>query len=192
MWPWEHLLFAYLLYSFYTNVVRRRSPSGPETLAVAVGSQLPDLVDKPLAWTFGVTQTGYSVVHSIFVVPFVCLAVYVLLHRWERGSIRQATAFSIAILSHLGGDIVYPWLTGGHLNPRAVTWPVTSPPTVDQGSFLDHVVIYGNRSLELFLSGDIPQELTVLLGLLVLTVVLWVYDGAPVAADCWRWVSRRT
>lgn len=190
MWPWEHLAFAYILYSLYANVIRRSSPTAEETLAVAFGSQLPDLVDKPLAWTFGVTETGYSIGHSIFVAPLVCLAAYALAS--SRGQRSLAGAFSIAYLSHLVADVIDPLLRGRALEPRVVLWPVTSPPADSHGGLLDHFVVYFVRHVSLLTAQGLTPYVAfqLCLGLSVLT--LWLYDGAPILSDLWRWVSGRS
>jgi hypothetical protein len=52
MWPPGHLAVAYLLVSWGRRI-RGDSPVTAGTmLALAVASQLPDLLDKPLAWVF--------------------------------------------------------------------------------------------------------------------------------------------
>ncbi|WIV67421.1 metal-dependent hydrolase [Natrialbaceae archaeon AArc-T1-2] len=118
MWPWEHLAVAYVLYSLITNVVVRESPSAHETVAVVLGSQLPDLVDKPLAWMAGITETGYAIGYSIFVAPFVWLVAYGIARR--RRSPRLAGAFSLAYLSHLVTDVRNPLRMGREPELRVV------------------------------------------------------------------------
>ena len=49
MWPWEHLAFGYVLYSLGVRTLRGRTPRGPPVLVLAVATQVPDLLDKPLA-----------------------------------------------------------------------------------------------------------------------------------------------
>ena len=189
MWPWEHLAFAYVLYSLYSNVIRRKSPSGREAIAVVIGSQLPDIVDKPLAWTFAVTETGYSIGHSIFVAPVVCLLAYALASR--RGERVLAGAFSIAYLSHLVADVINPWLMGRSLEPRVVLWPIASPPANDHGGLLEHFAVYFLRYVRVLLEGGLTTQATFQLGMATAVLALWLYDGAPIAADCWRWLSAR-
>ena len=54
MWPWGHLAVAYLC---YVLSIKLRG-DGEQTLltlvAVAVGSQFPDLIDKPFAWSVAI------------------------------------------------------------------------------------------------------------------------------------------
>ncbi|MEY7850994.1 metal-dependent hydrolase [Natrarchaeobius sp. A-rgal3] len=189
MWPWEHLAVAYLLYSLMAHSVLGRSPTAAETIAVAVGSQLPDLIDKPLAWTFGITETGYAVGHSIFVAPIVCLAVFAVSVRYDRDPV--AAAFSFAYLSHLVTDVLNPIRMGRDPELRVVLWPVASPPAGDHGGFLDHFALYLVRHVNHILSGGLSAEVVFQLGIGLAVVGLWLADGAPVASDCWRLVRSR-
>ena len=190
MWPWEHLLLGYLLYSLYSNLRYRDSPTGRETLAAAFGSQLPDLVDKPLAWTFGVVETGYSIGHSIFVAPFVCLAAYALSRRL--GNVRLGVAFTIAYLSHLVSDVFYPIVLGRGIEPRVVLWPIASPPPgLGHGGFVDQFLRYFGRYVDQLSTGSLTPYLAFQLGLALAVVVLWLADGAPVASDGYRWLVAR-
>ncbi|MFP8955190.1 metal-dependent hydrolase [Natrialbaceae archaeon A-CW3] len=189
MWPWEHLAVAYLCYSLFTHLVSNRPPTGRETAAVVFGSQLPDLVDKPLAWTFGITETGYAIGHSIFVAPFVCLGAFLLAVRFDDRPV--ALAFSIAYLSHLLTDVLNPWFRGGSIEPRVVLWPLASPPTDDHGGLLDHFVVYFARYVDVLLSDGMTAQVVIQLGLGVGIVGLWLSDGAPLVSDLWRWLSTR-
>ncbi|PCR89636.1 metal-dependent hydrolase [Natrinema ejinorense] len=184
MWPWEHFAFAYVLYSLTTNVIFRTSPSARETVAVAVGSQLPDLIDKPLAWTVGITDVGYSIGHSMFVAPFVCLAVYAMAVR--RGERALSGAFALAYVSHPLADLFSQLLRGRVVDPRIVLWPIASPPATSHGGFLDHFARYFVRYVHQLLTGGLTVQIAFqfLLGLAVLA--LWLFDGAPIVGDVWR------
>ncbi|ELY41993.1 metal-dependent hydrolase [Natronorubrum tibetense] len=189
MFPWEHLAFAYVLYSLFANAVLRRAPTSRETVAVVIGSQLPDLVDKPLAWTFGITETGYSVGHSIFVAPIVCLAVYAVAAR--RDDRLVAGAFTLAYGSHLVIDVYDPLRESSRFEPRVVLWPLESPPSGDHGGFLDHFALYFVRYVNELLTGGVTPSVALQLGLGLAVVALWLVDGAPIAADGYRWLRAR-
>ena len=76
MFPWEHAAVAYLLYAGYARWHDGTAPGGWAVLVVLVASQLPDLIDKPLAWQFGLLPSGRSLAHSVFVaVPVVVVVV---------------------------------------------------------------------------------------------------------------------
>jgi len=72
MWPWGHLAVGYLLWSVLVRDRRFRPPTGAETLLLAVGTQFPDAVDKPLAWSLGVLPNGRSLAHSVFLATALC------------------------------------------------------------------------------------------------------------------------
>jgi len=130
MWPWGHLALGYLLYSG-----TRRVPSGLGTLALALvlGSQVPDLLDKPLAWLLGVLPTGRSLGHSL---PFavLVLAVLALVVRWwipERPEL--GVAYGVGHLSHLLGDALYPVLAGEFAHLAFLGYPLVPPFEYDIG-----------------------------------------------------------
>jgi hypothetical protein len=75
-------------------------PLGPFNRLVA--TQLPDLVDKPLAWSLHLLPSGRSLAHSVLVaVPLVLLVWVVASHR---GHGRLGVLFAFGYLSHLYAD----------------------------------------------------------------------------------------
>jgi len=74
-------------------------------LLLLVATQLPDVIDKPLAWTFAILPSGRMLAHSL-VVSLPILSVLVLLAA-RRGYGRHAVVFSAGYLSHIAGDF-YP------------------------------------------------------------------------------------
>ncbi|MBV0925207.1 metal-dependent hydrolase [Halomicroarcula limicola] len=102
MLPVGHLAFALLPVVAYTIICRRRLPNGEAVLVLLVSTQLPDLIDKPLAWTFGVLPSGRMLAHSLVVsIPILTLGA-VLAHQRGRG--RLALLFGMGYLSHIVGD----------------------------------------------------------------------------------------
>lgn len=189
MYPWEHFLLGYVLYSGYLHAIHGRSPTAAETLAVVTGSQFPDLVDKPLAWTWGITETGYAVGHSIFSVPVVLTAVYLGARRIARPQV--ALAFSIAYLSHLASDVVYPIVFGRGVEPRVVLWPIASPPGSGiDGGFVERTIRYLDRFLLEIAGGEFSAYLVFQVGLAMGVLGVWVYDGAPVASELISYVRQ--
>lgn len=67
MWPWGHLAVGYLLYSAAVRLRTGRPPRAAAVVLLLAGTQLPDVVDKPLAWVYHVVPQGYAVGHSVFV-----------------------------------------------------------------------------------------------------------------------------
>lgn len=138
MWPWGHLAIAYLLYSLSSRLRLHRPPSGVGALAVAIGSQFPDLVDKPLAWSFGVLPSGRSLAHSlILAVPMVGLVW--LLERRRDGS-DAAIAFSIGYLSHLVTDAAVHVYYAEYAFLSYLAWPLLPPPPYgEEAGFIGHL-----------------------------------------------------
>jgi hypothetical protein len=177
MWPWEHLAVGYLCYSLLVRA-RGERPGGREALAVAVGSQFPDLVDKPLGWVVGVTSTtGLTPTHSLFVaVPLSALVV--LVGRWQ-GAGRVGLAFAVGYLSHLSADALYPVLLGEGLFTWFLFWPLTpvpthgtAPPLATVRSLAETFVTFlGTPRGTLYVLGE--------LALLAGAVLLWLRDGVP-------------
>jgi len=121
--PLGHLAFAYLWYAGYAAVGTHRLPARAALVPLAIGSQFPDLVDKPLAY-FEVLRYGRSLAHSLFTFAICSLAVWWfarrLRGRWSDGApferLRVVTpaAFAVGYLSHLLGD-TYRFLLAGDL-----------------------------------------------------------------------------
>jgi hypothetical protein len=189
MWPWEHAAFAYVLYSLLVHVFRRRAPTGGPVYAVALGSQFPDLVDKPLAWSVGVFESGYAVAHSAFAFPFLAAGVLFASHR--RGRLRLGVAFLVGHASHLAGDVVYPAVTDGHLAPTAVLWPIVEPPTSEaRAGLLAQATRYFGEWFVQVRALD-PGPLLLFEGLLALSVLLlWLLDGTPGLGPLRKLVTR--
>ena len=119
MFPHEHLLVALLPVVTYVAVRDRRLPTRGVVFATAVGSQFPDLVDKPLAHQFGVLPSGRVFMHSLpFALP---IALGVLAYGWYTDRPRVAGAFVGAYLLHLVGD-TYRSLLAGEI-PAELLWP---------------------------------------------------------------------
>lgn len=98
MWPLGHAAVGYLLYSLSTRLRYDERPATVPALFLLVGTQTPDLIDKPLAWYVGVLPTGRSLAHSLlFLVPL-SLAVYWLARR--RGRAELGFAFGLGAISH--------------------------------------------------------------------------------------------
>lgn len=124
MLPWTHAAVGYLLLVGLWLALGRRV-SKAELVAVLVGTQLADLVDKPLAWWFGVLPAGRSLAHSLlFAVPLTALVVGVA---WRRRHPEVGAAFGLGYLSHLAGDVyvaVYYWRVEEF---TFLLWPLLPP-----------------------------------------------------------------
>lgn len=125
MMPLGHAAVGYLLYAAYA-VRRRFDPHSGPLLAVLFGTQFPDLVDKPLGWTFGVLPSGRSLAHSLITAALVVALVLYAARRHDRWY--WGTAFSIGYLSHLAADSVMPALRGRPDRLTNLGWPLLPPP----------------------------------------------------------------
>lgn len=182
MWPWEHLAVGYLLCSAWFRFRYGRRPRRLDAVAVAVGSQLPDLVDKPLAWGFGFLPSGVSLAHSVLVAVPVSLLVYVLSRRAGRPAVGMA--FSIGYLAHLPSDAIYPMLLGGSPKVFVFLWPLVPATSSSTGDILSNVVYYAGRYVD-FLLSPAGAPLVVLEVMLIGTALaVWASDGAP----GWGWL----
>lgn len=177
MWPWEHLAVGYLAYSILLRATERRGPAAGGAIAVALGTQFPDVVDKSFAWLTTILPGGQSLAHSLlFAIPAI-VAVGIAAALADRTDL--GVAFGIGYLSHLPGDVVYPVLLGGDLNLSFLLWPILAP----SGSTPTAVFAYVQ---ELFVKfGALlatPQGIYYLafeVLLLAVALLLWVYDGTP-------------
>lgn len=130
MWPLGHTAVAYLCYSV---LVRARTTGPPDGLVVVVllfGSQVPDLVDKPLSWYLGILPTGRTLAHSLLVVGPLVAAVYLLSAHYSRSE--YGTAFGVGAISHLLVDTL-PALWGG-ADPASLLWPLVAVEPYDSGA----------------------------------------------------------
>ncbi|WP_058826328.1 metal-dependent hydrolase [Haloferax sp. Q22] len=123
MYPLGHLALGYLLVVALARVRdwKPRFPHGLTLLILAVGTQLPDLIDKPLAYA-GVLPNGRSLAHSLLiVVPVVFLGVRYLT---RRGYQYEARALAVAIGSHIVGDSYLLVLRQEWRELGFLLWPV--------------------------------------------------------------------
>ncbi|WP_255170223.1 metal-dependent hydrolase [Natrononativus amylolyticus] len=199
MWPWEHAVVGYLAYSLFCHLYYRESPGGLEALVVVFASVLPDLIDKPLAWEFGVFESGYALGHSVFfAVP---LALLVGTGARLLGRPRVGVAFGVGYLLHLPADVLPAYAEAGHLPLERVLWPV-APVQADERrvGFTDRFAAMVGEYWHELLAGDPSTYMWAQLGLLLAATLLWLYDGAPVARELVvgstrrvrRWAGRTT
>ena len=178
MWPWEHLAFGYLTYSVLRRLWTGRAPRSDAVVVLCVATQLPDLVDKPLAWSLSVLPSGHSLAHSLVTAAPLSAVALVLAHRAKRTDI--GVAFTVGYLSHLAGDIIYPVAVGKTPSFDFLLWPLVPVPT-DQSSlgflsrFHEYFGDYVTHLSDPAIRGYIALELGLLLGVFC----LWLFDGMP-------------
>lgn len=178
MWPWGHAAVGYLVYSLGLRTLGRR-PTGAPVIVLLLGTQLPDLVDKPLSWFLGIFPQGYSVGHSVFValpVGLVVLAVF-------RTHARAAIAFTVGYWSHLVGDIGFGLLTNNPLTFHRVMWPILTLPAYSNDlTGFARIEAYLITFINFFADEGAAAALVLLavyFGPCVVAFILWIVDGTP-------------
>jgi len=121
--PIEHFIIAFLPAVGYVLVRDLSLPASGLVFAVFVGSQFPDLIDKPLAHYFGLLPSGRVFMHSLpFALPVgICVLAYGV---WTNRP-RLAGGFVLAQLLHLYADNRGP-LRAGSI-PSDLLWPFVAP-----------------------------------------------------------------
>lgn len=177
MWPWAHLGLGYLLYTLVVRATTSRVPSEGAAIAVVVGTQLPDLVDKPLGWYVGVLPGGRTLGHSAVVLLVVVAIGWVLIRRPARRRVGGALGFGWAL--HLVGDAFYPVLRWSTHELAFLAWPLLPPvpTTVEPG-----VVVY----LQAIEPGP---ALAFELALIAAGTLAWLADGRPGLSLLRQWVG---
>ncbi len=178
MLPWEHAAIAYLLYSGYSRVRYRSLPAGWPVLVVLFASQLPDLIDKPLAWQFGLIPSGRSVAHSIFVAVPLVIVVSAIARRRDRAA--MGSAFAIGYLSHLATDAV-PLYPGAGTSFESILWPLVSQDHVPRqyDGVIEPTIAILSAALSSILTLTPTPNAIVGLGLVGLMAAVWIRDGTP-------------
>lgn len=164
MWPWGHLAVGYLV---YRAIDRDRTPTAAAVFAIALGTQFPDLIDKPLAWTITLLPNGRSLGHSLVIALPLLIGLLMLLDGRRR---RLAAAFTTGYLTHLGTDALYPALAGDWYYLGFLGWPIVSP------------IKYSGESsgiISHFLTFEVTLTSGFELCLFGLAVLLWHHDQKP-------------
>jgi len=174
MWPWGHLAVSYLCYVGFLRFQRGREDT--QTLltlcAVGFGSQFPDLVDKPLGWTFGLLPSR-SLGHSLIIAVLFLMVIYQISRRYQREDI--ARAFGIGHITHSLADsglILIELLQGdpSHLwDATYLVWPLLPVPAPSRDISL----------LSYLLSVEFTPYVLFQFGLFGLAIAVWIATGVP-------------
>lgn len=163
MWPWSHLVVGYVAYSLWRRLSARVPPTNVGALCCAFGTQFPDLVDKPLAWWFGVIPNGRSLTHSAISATLI-VAIALSYAHWRGYRLEYVTAFGIGYYSHLFGDALGPLLYGSTRGLFFLLWPILPPIAYRDVGFIAQFA-----RLE-------PAQLPIMAILLLPAVLLWLLD----------------
>jgi len=167
MWPWGHAAVGYLLLSLWWRSRYEIPPIGKAVLAAGFGTQLPDLIDKPLAWTWTILPNGRSLGHSALTAAVVCTVLW-LAYR-DSDHRRTVGAFAIGFWSHLAADGLGSVLDWQLAELAYLGYPLLAPVDYDTGkSFIAHF-----RNLE------VTPLFGLELVLVALALIAWRRDGYP-------------
>lgn len=167
MLPWGHAAVGYLCYTLYSRLRRRGPPTRAAVVALAIGTQIPDLIDKPMAWTFGVLPSGRSFGHSLLTLAVVAAVLYAVYRK--RDELLNVGAFLAGWLSHIVSD-ANPLLFGEPTCVRYTVWPVLGICPYPEG---------GRSIIGHLLAIELTDGLWFGMGLTAVAIVVWLYDGAP-------------
>jgi hypothetical protein len=186
MWPWGHLAVGYLSYVAVLHLRDEGELTLFTLLAVAFGTQFPDLIDKPLAWSVAVLPSGRSFAHSLITATVIIWIAYTICQRLNRAEV--AVAFGLGYISHslvdLGPTVVDGVLRGDLSQLQWTTyllWPLlSSPPYPHDNSFYEHFAAF---VLEPYMVAQF-----VIFGV---AIAVWVATGTPGTTEVRQSVRNR-
>lgn len=129
MWPWGHAVVGYVIATSVLLFSRGRPMTTREAVVVVVGTQIPDLVDKPLAWVVPVLPSGRSLGHSLLVWTIVSAVLLVVAYRNHH--LHVASLLVLAYLVGILTDVPTAAFGGDFSRATFLLWPMLSPPTYD-------------------------------------------------------------
>lgn len=177
MWPWGHLAVGYFVYAAYTRYWHDRHPVGLPVVVLTVATQLPDLLDKPLAYNVGVLPGGRSLAHSLFVAVPLCLVALEYARRHDGWRADAGIGFIIGYVTHVVGDSLHSVVALEVAELTFLAWPLLEPPAYETNSFETHVERFVESGAEVTTGTVTPFLLEwVLFGLMV---ILWLSHRAP-------------
>ena len=178
MLPWGHLAVGYLAYSLAVRVRSGGPPAGLAVAALGVGTQFPDLIDKPLVSWMSVLPAGRSLGHSLLFAAVCGVGLWYLGRRFDRPDV--AAAFLFGQLAHVVADALPAALDGRWAELGFLLWPVTSAFRYPS-----------DRELVGYLLAALTTPPHHELGLFALAVALWVADGRPGLPEARSWLAAR-
>lgn len=123
MRPIEHFIVAVLPLLVVVLIWKRRLPSLQFLWVVFVGSQFPDLIDKPLALEVGLIPSGRVFMHSLpTAIPVLIVIAW---YGWRTRRSHLAAGFILAHLSHIVADNYHAFVGPEPSIPPDILWPFT-------------------------------------------------------------------
>jgi len=124
VFPPEHFLVAFIPLLTYIIVRDKQFPDRRFVAVVFAGTQFPDLIDKPLAYQFGIIPSGRVFMHSLPTAIPVLLVVG--FYGWKTNRVRLGAAFVFSHLSHLLADNRRMLIQQNPQIPPELLWPFAS------------------------------------------------------------------
>lgn len=156
---------------------RGRSLSDRPVVLLAIGTQFPDLVDKPLAYTVSVLPGGRALAHSLLVFVPLAVGLWVVFER----SRHLTGPFLFGYGTHLLGDAWWELVALRVGRLTWLVWPVLEPPAYEATSFRDHY----RKLTEMATGGTVIDVIAAQprffagIALTLGVMALWVADGTP-------------
>lgn len=175
-----HFAFGYVAVSL-TWKVGRRQMDATVVVAIVVGTQFPDIVDKPLAWYLGVLPAGRSLTHSVFTATAIsCLVIAIAIYQ---GHFHSGLAFVVAYATHLLGDALPGLSTGDYQALTFLFWPILSLPKYEGATPVIGALSEILASPWAYLLASPLRMATV-----AAVAILWILDGFPGAVEVGRYL----
>lgn len=189
MWPWDHLAFGYLLYLVLRVWKPWPQPDDLTFIVLAIGTQLPDVIDKPLAWSVGLLPSGLSLGHSmVFLGILTSLAVSVS-NRYGRPELAGALITGVA--SHLIGDVLFALLVGSPKPYQFLFWPVIPTVTEPSVGLAPTIGELWLNYIKFLSTSRGAVYLIINLTFIVMVLTIWISNGTPGIIAVRRWISDR-
>lgn len=184
MLPLSHAALAYLWYAGVVVLWRRRSPTGLVLAPLLVASQLPDLIDKPLAYA-GLVPSGRSAGHSLLALAAVALVAALLCRRLAgttadprtaRRLAQTPLAVTVGYAAHLAGDAYGPVRAGAYADVGFLLYPFAAAPVSPRDAVAPWV-----RLRRIYLGGQGSEfaALVVVAAAVCLLAHTWTYWWRP-------------
>jgi len=123
--PPGHFLVAAVPATVYLIWQDRQLPGWTALFVIGVGSQFPDLIDKPLAHLFFLLPNGRVGAHSLpIAIPIAGIALSVA---WRLNRRRAGGLFVFAYATHLFADYYRVLFSPDPQLPPGLLWPLVPP-----------------------------------------------------------------
>lgn len=187
MWPWDHVALGYLLFASIRYVRGWPKPTAGVTAVVVIGSQLPDLIDKSLAWSLEVFSTGIAFGHSLWFLGMLAVLTGAAGVRYGRRSL--PAALTIGVCSHLIGDVVFAVAVGSAMTYELVLWPIVTASPDPQVGMIASILFNWHEFLAFLHRPRGRWYLLAEVGLLLVAIGVWSRDGAPGFTELCRFLK---